>query len=159
MARQIARQIAHRLNHQLNQRQAIARGVVLGMTAGVCSLLAIGWNHAAIAQNLSDVTGTNVGDIPAPTVNEVPAIPDEVVATAQQLAEDLENAYAECAAATAAAPSTPRRFARGTAPDEVCTNPACDRYTQLVQQARTFLNSLDAAQREQLQQRASSRLW
>jgi hypothetical protein len=106
-----------------------------------------------IAQlNQSDVTGTNVGDIVAPIVldeDTIEGLDPATLQTAQQLSQDLEEAYAACQASRATAANTPRRFARGSAATEVCTSPDCDRLNSLMQQARTFLNSLndeDAAQ-------------
>lgn len=151
-------------------------GTVVG-TVLTLSLVGQSLVEQAIAQdapNQSDVTGTNVGDYTNPTVYDDVPIPlsnldgldtlrsvigdeTDVGAIAQDISRALEDAYSQCVNANSAA-EAPRRFARGSASNAVCTNPACDRLNRLVQETRTFLSNQTAI-REQLRVNQAIRLW
>jgi hypothetical protein len=112
-----------------------------------------------IAQNQSDVTGGNSGDLPAPIVpGEVPVIDQATVDVARQLADDLDDAYAKCLESREALRNAPRRFALGPEP-EICITQECEYLNQVMEEARIFLNSLSTAEQEALRESYSLQLW
>lgn len=139
----------------------------------------------SIPPNQSDNTGTSVLDIP-PTINpnlpnnpnnpNTPNTPnnpnptttpgtttqsenDRIELIAIELSKRLQDAYTACVASRTSASNAPRRFARGPVnANTVCTSAACVDLNQVTQQVRSFINSLDQAQRERLQRR-NIRLW
>jgi hypothetical protein len=112
-----------------------------------------------LAQNQSDVTGTNVGDPPAPIVpGQITVIDQATVDEAQQIANEIDDAYADCIASQEALRNAPRRFALGPGPD-ICTTPECEYLNLLLEEARIFLDSLTAAEREALAESYSLQLW
>lgn len=123
---------------------------------------------ATAQQNQSDITGPNQSDITGPNVFDRtgPNVFDgnrrldpEVIDRARQISQDLDDAYAACTASRANATTGPRRFARGLAPGGECNSPECQRLNTLIQQARSFLSSLDPVQAELLRSNPQYRLW
>jgi len=113
----------------------------------------------ALPSNLSDNTGTNVWNNTAPIFAPDRLVDPEIISTARQFSQSLDDAYRACVASANAAANAPRRFARGTeAPNVVCNSPECQRLNSLINESRTFLNGLDSSQLQQL--RASDvRVW
>lgn len=154
---------------------ALATTLLIGLLGAMPALA----EPLQIAQALdqSDVTGTNPGDIPAPIVEgiidqnfptrRVPGSQDgstgdvtaTVVEESERLSAELRDAYADCMASRVAVTDIPRRFARGASSTDTCISVECTQLNELMQEARSFLEGLDNAQRAQIQQGSTLQLW
>ena len=115
-----------------------------------------------LAQNQSDVTGTNPGDIPFPLTGDDDGdghSTNEIQQTAERLSQDLEEAYAECIASQAAIADVPRRFSLGAPSNTPCISVECAALEAVLLDVRLFLSNLTELEREALQRDPSLRLW
>lgn len=110
--------------------------------------------------NQSDITGTNIWNSTVPRLGSGSRLDPEIIKTAQRISKDIDDAYTACAASAQAAAKLPRRFALN--PDtlkEVCNSPECQNLTRLVEEAKTFVNSLDSIQTQNLKASGSFQIW
>ncbi|HEY9665034.1 MAG TPA: hypothetical protein V6C65_41870 [Allocoleopsis sp.] len=128
--------------------------------------------------NQSDITGPtttepppNQSDVTGPsTTNPPPLAPEsetrggngetqDVLEIATELSSRLQRARLACTESRQAVADLPRRFARGTVDANViCSSLECEEFRVVTQEVQSFLDSLDQAQIQQLQQR-NLRLW
>ncbi len=108
----------------------------------------------------SDIQGGNVWNNTAPQFGTETGLDPAIIDTARQISQQLDDAYAACTASLSAASTGPRRFALGPADnDEACISPECQSLERLLQEARTFLSSLDPEQAEVIQFNPNYRIW
>jgi hypothetical protein len=135
-------------------------GLIVGGLMGLMVIV-----PGAIAQELpngngSDNSGTTVTEPSIETRDEIESfLEQDVLDAAEQLSRELGKAKIACADSRVAALNLPRRFARGAATNAVCVSQECQTLRVVTQQARTFLQSLDQAQRDRLRQIQALQLW
>lgn len=114
----------------------------------------------AMPPNQSDNTGTNIWNNTAPVFRGGGKLDPAIISTARRLSKDLDDAYSACAASKAAAANAPRRFARGADNPQVpCISGECQRLNSLVEETKTFLNSLDSSQVQLLRASRVLKIW
>ncbi|MCU0565299.1 MAG: hypothetical protein MUF49_01720 [Oculatellaceae cyanobacterium Prado106] len=110
--------------------------------------------------NQSDNSGSTVVEPFIQTRDEENNFIDqEVLEAAERLSQDLGRARIACAESRVAAANLPRRFARGPVTEVICISRDCETLRVVTEQARTFLQSLNEAQREQIRQAQAFQLW
>lgn len=118
--------------------------------------------------NQSDNTGTNVWNNTAPRFPSGSRLSQEIINKAKQLAQELADAKAACAASVEAAAKRPRRFARirpGTPPPNPhhpqpeCISAECENLKRLEAEAKAFLSSLHKDQQDELRTNPIFRIW
>jgi hypothetical protein len=139
----------------------IAKGIMVALiTSGLVSLMPLGRVMAQTPPNESDNSGTTVTEPSIETRDGNESFIDqEVLDAAERISRDLGKARIACADSKVAAANLPRRFARGPATNVVCVSQECQTLRVVTQQARTFLQSLDEAQRDRLRQVQALQLW
>jgi hypothetical protein len=134
--------------------------ISLGVSLGIWSLGLIGIAQADSPPNQSDNSGTTVTEPSLETRTDAESfIGQDVLDAAERISRDLGRARIACADSKVAAANLPRRFARGPATNAVCVSQECQTLRVVTQQARTFLQSLDDAQRDRLRQIQALQLW
>ena len=83
-----------------------------------------------------DFSGTNVWNAPAPIIDGGSQIDAEIINSAIQLSQDLENAYAACDRSL-----------------------DCQEINSLIEKVNDFLNNLTDSQAEQLRRSGNLRIW
>lgn len=126
----------------------------------LASILITGWVkvHAQTAGSQSDLQGTNVWNNPIPLVDPGSGLDPAIISQANQLIEQLNDAYADYAAAEEAASEKTRRYTRNRDSRD-CVNPHAARVNQLAAQARTLLSQVDNSQAEILKNNPAFRTW
>jgi hypothetical protein len=139
----------------------IAKGMMVTLiTSGLVSLMPLGRALAQTPPNESDNSGTTVTEPSFETRDGNESFLDQdVLDAAERISRDLGKARIACADSKVAAANLPRRFARGPATNAVCVSQECQTLRVVTQQARTFLQSLDEAQRDRLRQVQALQLW
>jgi hypothetical protein len=111
----------------------------------------------AIPPNQSDITGGNIWNNTAPIFQSGSQFSPEILNNARRLDRELTDASNRCL--NAAAPTGPRRFARGPAnPNEVCISPDCQNLNSLVEETKVFLSEVNRSLVEQ-RRGSSNRIW
>jgi hypothetical protein len=142
-------------------------GLMVGGLIGLMTIVlgAIIIAPSAIAQELpngngSDNSGTTVTEPTLETRDENESfLEQDVLDAAENLSRELGKAKIACADSRVAAVNLPRRFARGLPTNAICVSQECQTLRVVTQQARTFLQSLDQAQRDRLRQIQALQLW
>lgn len=106
----------------------------------------------------SDLQGTNIWNNPIPLVDLGSGLDPAIISQANQLIEQLNDAYADYAAAEEAASEKTRRYTRNRDSRD-CVNPHAARVNQLAAQARTLLSQVDNSQAEILRNNPAFRTW
>lgn len=117
--------------------------------------------------NQSDTSGTNVWNNTAPRFRSGGRLSQEIIDTAQRLAQELADAKTACAASVEEASRLPRRFARirpNSPPpldpnDPDCISPACLRLKRLEAEAKAFLSRLEKDQQDLIRAHPAFRIW
>jgi hypothetical protein len=125
------------------------------------AMLGIAPAKAGNPVNNSDITGTNIWNNTAPVFKPGSKFDPQTLDTARTLSQNLQDAYDACQASQANVPNVPRRFALGqpnSDRDKVCTTAECQSLNQLVNDTRSFLNSLNQTQLEELK-KLGIRVW
>ncbi len=111
----------------------------------------------AIPPNQSDITGGNIWNNTAPIFQNGSQLSPEIINNARRLDRELTSVSERCL--NAAAPTGPRRFARGSAnPNEVCISPDCQNLNSLVEETKVFLSEVNRSLVEQ-RRGSSNRIW
>jgi hypothetical protein len=108
--------------------------------------------------NQSDLQGTNIWNNPIPLVDFGSGLDPAIISQANQIIEQLNDAYADYAAAEEAASEKTRRYTRNRDSRD-CVNPHAARVNQLAAQARTLLSQVDNSQAEILKNNPAFRTW
>jgi hypothetical protein len=110
---------------------------------------------------LTGVVGLSLMNNTAPVFKPGSKFDPQTLDTARTLSQNLRDAYDACQASQANVPNVPRRFALGqpnSDRDKLCTTAECQSLNQLVNDTRSFLNSLNQTQLEELK-KLGIRVW
>ncbi len=124
----------------------------------VSAVMMAGFAKAQSAPNQSDVTGTNIFDLPVPLFEPGSGLDPQILTTANQLSQQINQVYGEYQSAESLARQQVRRYSRNRR-DQICVNPQAARLQSLLEQARTLLGTVDSKQAEILKTNPAFKPW
>lgn len=110
------------------------------------------------AGSQSDIQGTNIWNNTIPSFEPGSGLDPQLLNSANQIIQELNDAYGNYQAAESRALQQPRRFARGKR-NQVCVNPHTERVNRLVREAKRILGKADSDQAEILKTNPAFRAW
>lgn len=106
----------------------------------------------------SDIQGPNIWNNQIPLFRPESGLDPQIISRANEIINQLNDAYSDYQAAERTASQGVRRFSR-TQRSQACVNPHTERVNRLVREARTLLNGVNSNQAEILKRNPAFRSW